>query len=76
MSETIKCPVCGKPFMLLTLKPQTNADRFRAMPDEELADYHTEMCGCPPGHYPAWCGMEVIGCKSCWLKWLKSPVEE
>lgn len=68
------CPVCGKPSTIG--KPQTNADRIRAMSDEELADYHTKMCGCPPGHDSIFCGMATIGCKGCWLDWLKSPVEE
>ena len=54
-------------------KLQTNADRIRAMSDEELADYHTKMCGCPPGHDPILCGMATIGCKGCWMSWLKSP---
>lgn len=53
----------------------TNADRLRSMTDEELADYHTKMCGCPPGHDPIFCGIETIGCKGCWLSCLKAPVE-
>lgn len=53
----------------------SNADRVRGMSDEELADYHTKMCGCPPGHDPIFCGMATIGCKGCWLSWLKAPVE-
>ena len=31
------CPVCGKPTTIG--KPQTNADRIRAMSDEELAEW-------------------------------------
>ena len=33
------CPVCGKPTTIG--KPQTNADRLRAMTDEELATFLT-----------------------------------
>ena len=31
------CPVCGKPSMIG--KPQTKADKIRAMTDEELAEW-------------------------------------
>ena len=44
--------------------PMTNADRIRAMSDEELADYlrwHNDLYSRN--------GMD-------WLDWLKSPVEE
>ncbi len=56
-------------------KPLTNAARIRGMSDEELAEYHTEMCGCPPGHDPIFCGMATIGCKGCWLNWLREEAE-
>lgn len=49
------CPVCGKPSTIG--KPKTNADRIRAMTDEELAEWlerirlccATDLCGrsCP-----------------------------
>lgn len=35
------CPVCGKPSTIG--KPQTNADRIRAMTDEELAEVFTDV---------------------------------
>lgn len=51
----------------------SKADRFRAMTDEELAEYirvfFPEIC--PPGKCP---GEDY--CYKCWLDWLKSPVEE
>lgn len=57
-------------------RPQTNADRIRAMTDEELADYidlHTAdamWCKPPPNDCPL-----HETCYLCILKWLKSPVE-
>ena len=54
-------------------KPQTNADRIRAMSDEELAEYIRAFFWevCPPIKCP---GEDY--CYKCWLDWLKSPVEE
>lgn len=58
-------------------KPVTNADRIRAMTDEELAEMFDEYSKrndvCPKfGAYS--CHGE--NCFACWLDWLKSPVEE
>ena len=55
----------------------TNADKIRQMTDKEMAKYHTEKCGCPPGNDPIFCGsiMPTIGCIGCWLDWLKREVE-
>lgn len=39
----------------------TNADRIRAMTDEELADWFDERCDCAPPYG--------------WLDWLKQEVE-
>jgi hypothetical protein len=52
-------------------KPKTNADRIRAMTDEELAELYQKWT-CPP------CPREehYSDCTSCWLSWLRSPVEE
>lgn len=49
-------------------RPLTNADRIRAMSDEELA---RELCEVETGVKTY--GMGVY---SHWLDWLKSPVEE
>ena len=55
---------------------QTNADRIRAMSDEELAEwvsYVSKGCDfirCPAGHSVS-CAK---GCKLVWLDWLQSPV--
>ena len=43
-------------------KPITNADRLRAMSDEELAEYHAEKCGCPHDPIVFGCRMATIGC--------------
>lgn len=52
-------------------KPQTNADRIRAMTDEEMADRFSDGC-CREGYaFPC----SEVGCKKCWLQWLKQEVE-
>ena len=53
----------------------TNADKIRAMSDEELADYLHKFSNCI--YCPAeddWLFCE--DCQSKWLKWLKKEVEE
>ena len=55
-------------------KPMTNADRIRAMSDEELAeliDRETDSCA-PTGD----CEKMSRDCKACWLEWLQQPAEE
>ena len=59
-------------------KPQTNADRIRAMPDEELAEFIEYLTsGCdymyPKCYASEFCTSGV--CHSAWLDWFKSPVE-
>ena len=54
--------------------PLTNADRIRAMSDEELAeliDRETDSCA-PTGD----CERMSRDCKACWLEWLQQPAEE
>lgn len=53
-------------------KHQTNGDRIRAMTDEELAEYLSEVHYCPT---PSHCD-PTKNCKDCWSEWLRSPVEE
>lgn len=55
---------------------QTKGDKIRQMSDKELAEYHVEKCGCPPGHDSIFCGIATTGCVGCWLKWLKQEVDE
>lgn len=50
----------------------TNGDAIRAMTDEELAEYLSEVHYCPT---PSPCG-PTKNCKDCWTEWLRSPVEE
>jgi hypothetical protein len=57
-------------------KGPTNADRIRAMTDEELAEYHAEKCGCPHDPIVFGCRMATIGCIGCWLEYLKQEAKE
>ena len=51
---------------------KTNADRIRAMSDEEMAKKLGRGLGCP---VTADC-MKMSGeCKACWLDWLQQPAE-
>lgn len=55
-------------------KPKTNADRIRAMTDEELAkllNSGTFICA----RLKDVCE-DMPGCEECLLAWLRSPVEE
>lgn len=55
-------------------QPMTNADRIRAMSDEELAKFITSgyyQPHCPVGSCPV-----VEDCEDCWLRWMKAEVEE
>ena len=53
----------------------TNADRIRAMSDQELAEHIWKKFGCPAGRNYVTCGY-AGGCKDCWLDWLQQPAEE
>lgn len=57
-----------------TPQTQTNADRIRAMTDEELARWiaTTADDNCPDTAHERYCDNR---CGECWLDWLKSPVE-
>ena len=56
-------------------KPQTNADRIRAMSDEELARVFNR--GCPPDRPPKECVKYwSVGCEGCWADWLRQPVKD
>lgn len=71
------CPVCGKPSTIG--KPQTNADRIRAMSDEELAELMEDKGDCPPIECPhdgEGAKVTRLDCKACWLDWLKKKVKE
>lgn len=54
-------------------KPMANADRIRAMSDEELA----EIIACHKGLFDRMdCFDDNRDCKHCTLEWLKQPAEE
>ena len=57
---------------IIVKKIFTNADRIRAMSDEELAKFLDCYCvsaswECPRNH--------EIKCHECWLEWLKKKVD-
>lgn len=58
-------------------RPLTNADRIRAMTDEELTEtlFDVANYSCPPGKEftTALCG-KYPDCKMCWLDWLRREV--
>lgn len=57
----------------IELAPQTNADRIRAMSDEELAAYleRLSISGCPEPARKCW-----ANCVDCFADWLKQPVKD
>lgn len=58
--------------------PRTNADRIRAMTDEELAYFLTTRSdACEKCFFKRWCRKDPAGvCTECTLSWLRAPVEE
>ena len=57
--------------------PQTNADRIRAMSDDELAKFIANPCECsvnPTEDGYRECGNEL--CKKHLLEWLKQPADQ
>ena len=60
-----------------TAETPSNADRIRAMTDEELAEKLCKMQrygDCPDGADGAFC--EKDDCQKCWLDWLKEEARE
>ena len=49
-------------------KPMTNADRIRAMSDEELREFLCSNTQCRVCKFEGWCGCDL-------LKWLQQPAE-
>ena len=61
--------------------PRTNADRIRAMTDEELSEYLAERSVAPSCTGKCHKDHEVYGelrtfCHNCWLEWLKQEAKE
>jgi hypothetical protein len=55
-------------------KIKTNADRIRAMSDEDLAEFLSDDDrACPPKWHN--CRKHISECGGCWLEWLKQPAE-
>ena len=67
----------GAIFIDIGEKPKTNADRIRALSDEELAKFMNERNACLRTHLrtAAECE-EYHNCKDCWLDWLKQEAIE
>lgn len=59
-------------------EPKTNADRIRAMTDEELARWisETKITGCPGDLTYTETMCDVLSCYDCWLEWLKAEATE
>ena len=64
-------------------KPQTNADRIRAMSDEELAEYfptHASLCPDLEENKTVCKGANFMAndkmCRKCWLDWLRQEAIE
>ena len=68
MNAQFDCPVCGHKKSM----PQTNADRIRAMSDEDFATFleHTGTAGCPGPVRRC-----MASCYACILDWLQQPAE-
>ena len=71
-----KCSLgeCDQPETCAAYVPViTNADRIRAMSDDELADFmNRDISGCPP---TGDCNKASDDCKACWLEWLQQPAD-
>ena len=75
-----------KPKICGSIVPITNADRIRAMSDEELADIflRADFCKCCEHEKDGVCNYICAypniplyeGCKQAALKWMKQPAEE
>lgn len=59
-------------------RPLTNADKIRAMTDEELAKWFCDKvsCGCECLALCRNCGRNDKSCSQAWLNWLKQEVKE
>ena len=73
------CPAVG--YCQQATPPQTNADRLRAMSDEELAEWmatvpmsYEDVC---PNPIPKECnGGDRETCIQCWLDWLRQEAAD
>ena len=65
------CPLTNMAKPITEYK-MTNADRIRAMSDEELAKIIEHELGCP---VTGDCEKMSKDCKACWLDWLQQQAE-
>lgn len=58
-------------------KPKTNADRIRAMSDEELVKFigHNSLCDQIQNNEGKWCESQGV-CNNCLVEWLKQPADD
>ena len=72
MQVGYKVDECNRKDCPYRTEPHTNADRIRAMSDEELAKLLDYELGCPA---TGDCANMSKDCKACWLDWLQQPAE-
>lgn len=81
MPRTYFCTFCGvgiyedNPGIRFN-KPKTNADRIRAMSDEELAEWLYEYGGGAPNCDKELGTFDYKRCADCWLDWLQQEATE
>ena len=78
--DSILCSICGiakdGARERFNQKPITNADRIRAMTDEELADWLGVYCnGQTAQEVGKPCVSDMGSCEECWLDWLKDEAD-
>ena len=68
---------CRDCFNTKHWEPMTNAQKIRAMSDEELeqAIGGCGLCGYIQDHDQQWCD-DMPDCSNCVVQWLKSPVKD
>ena len=74
----LSCYICGYEMQMPNCKPTTNADRIRAMTDEELADFLWSI-GQNPLTWNTYLNGKFIffsGNGNGWLDWLKQEVDK
>lgn len=54
----------------------TNADKIRAMTDEQLSQFFDENVGCGDCRIYNFCTKKIGECDKVWLEWLKQEVED
>ena len=78
MSDTCrKCGIAMLNYEEAKPKPQTNADRIRAMSDQELAEFMANVAECQFCTVKSeWCTESEAACKRNWLDWLRQEAKE